>query len=152
MPERRTDPDTRGALDQRLDKIEAGYLARADTNHGLIQKYGRRTTRMLTLLAVVLIGLGILNIILNDNRVDDIQQSRVDITYGQCQGLNKRNRDTKAQLDAILKRVPANRQERAQASRVATGLLIDALAPVTDCEKQLDQRFGKSAVPSPDVR
>lgn len=171
MPERRTDQSTRDRITEleervtaRLDRIDRGYNERADTNAASIHRFAHRTTRMLAALAGLLVGLGVLNFVLNGDRIEDneraissIDQSRVDITFGNCRSLNERNRNTvaafDARLDAARKSGMFSREELAEArqSREFTVGLIDALAPKTDCLKQVRDRFGPDARPSPDV-
>jgi hypothetical protein len=139
------------ALRTRLDQIEAGYLKRADENRDLILHSSRRTSWILGLLVVVQLGLGGLSIALleqNGQRVDDIQQSRVDITYAQCVAINDRNRNTVAEYDRRFELarksglVSGQQLQRAKQSRDFTVGLVDRLVPVQDCDRQLVERFG----------
>lgn len=168
-PDRRVDQSTRDRIDEledrlagRLNTIETGYIGRADTNQGLIDRLTRRTTILLSVLAVILVGLGALNLVLNSDRIDDIErvvaennQSRIDITFNNCRSLNDRNRNTVAAFDARLDaarrsgRLSGEQLERARASRELTVGLINALAPRQDCRAQLRDRFGKGARPTP---
>lgn len=139
MPEelkKRLDPDTR----QRLEAIQAGY-----------ERWTRRTIWILRALVVATLALGVVSILLidsNANRVDDIQQSRVDITRQSCEAQNDRHDKTIAEYDdriAAAKKsglLTDEQLSRLQESRAFTVALIDALAPVQDCEALIADRFG----------
>jgi len=101
--------------------------------------------------------------------VKAVQQSRIDITYGQCNAQNDRHDRTIRQLDLVLlrsvgmtppKNTPLKKLEqmivtagspaespRLQQAHNSTVLLIEQLAKKTDCAKQLDQRFGRNHLP-----
>lgn len=140
MPEelkKRLDADTR----QRLEAIQAGY-----------EKWTRRTIWILRALVVATLALGVVSILLigaNSKRVDEIQQSRVEITRQTCEAQNDRNRKTIAAYDVRIAAAKASGElsreqlARLSESRAFTVALVDALAPVQDCDDLIRERFGK---------
>lgn len=155
--ERRKDPATRDRIDEliagtheRLDEIENGYLAAARQNRELIQQVRRRTTIILGMVVAILLAGGFANAKLiseNSERVDDIQQSRADVIYNNCADQNDRNRNTVAVFDRRIsdlehQQAPAAQLRRARQSREFTVGLINALAPVQDCDRLLVKRLG----------
>ena len=98
----------------------------------------------------------------SSNRVDAIQQSRVEITYDACLESNDRNTATVNQIDKVI----SERKEKIQASiensndpqeimtlkeqlknisvsRNTTVSLVNALAPKRDCVAFIIDRFGE---------
>jgi len=65
---------------------------------------------------------------------DDINRERAKNTLLNCQDVNRRHDKTIEQLDALIAKVPADRQKRARESRASTVLLINALVPRRDCQ------------------
>lgn len=69
------------------------------------------------------------------NLAERIQRERIRSIRENCEGSNARNRETKRRLDRLIVRLPPERRARAKASAAGTRLLIDALAPVRDCDR-----------------
>jgi hypothetical protein len=134
---KRLDADTR----QRLEAIQAGY-----------EKWTRRTIWILRALVVATLALGVVSILLigaNSERVDEIQQSRVDITRQTCEAQNDRNAKTVRAYDVRIAAARTSGQltreqiARLQESRAFTVALIDSLAPRQDCAQLIRERFAK---------
>lgn len=69
-----------------------------------------------------------------------IQRSRLDGIRSNCEDRNSRNRKTTMRLDALIKALPAGPEKRrAVRNRDGTKLLINALAPVRDCDALVDK-------------
>lgn len=69
------------------------------------------------------------------NLAEQIQEERVRSIRENCEASNARNRETKRRLDRLIRELPVERRARAKASAAGTRLLIDALAPVRDCDR-----------------
>ena len=75
-----------------------------------------------------------------------IQDSRRDAIRNACEEQNERNRETIAQLDALLltlrnnPEVPQAEKDRSQRNRQGTILLIEALAPSQNCDDLVKRR------------
>jgi hypothetical protein len=67
----------------------------------------------------------------------DIQAQRVSSIVQSCEQQNARHDATIATLDRLIRQQPAGQRRRAERSRASTVLLIDALAPMRDCQKVL---------------
>lgn len=79
------------------------------------------------------------------NRVDDVQQSRAELTYISCLEQNERNVDArKAIKDIFDVSVQHGEQTQAEANtaQAATDTIIAALAPHRDCQALVEERFG----------
>jgi hypothetical protein len=74
------------------------------------------------------------------NLAEQIQRERARNIRSGCAESNARNRNTKRELDRLISELPARRRERAQASSAGTRLLIDALAPVRDCDSLVERQ------------
>jgi hypothetical protein len=74
------------------------------------------------------------------NLAEQIQRERARNIRSGCVESNARNRNTKRELDRLISELPARRRERAQASSAGTRLLIDALAPVRDCDSLVERQ------------
>lgn len=88
---------------------------------------------------------------LNGDRVDDIQSSRVQNTYNNCEEQNARNENTIAVFDKRIAEgvksgeLKGQRLQRARESRAFTVGLIGALAPHQNCLQLVRTRFGAEA-------
>lgn len=80
-----------------------------------------------------------------DERIEDINRSRAEISHTACLDQNSRHDATIDRLDelidAAVAREPA-REREIRASRASTLILIEALAPQQDCEQLSMERFG----------
>jgi hypothetical protein len=76
-----------------------------------------------------------------------IQSSREETVRTSCIEQNERHDDTITALDKLLAEVNgrpgAPSPQELQQSRTATVLLIDALAPLRDCEQRVDELVGR---------
>lgn len=82
----------------------------------------------------------------NRRAIDKINDSRIQITYVNCQETNKRNIDTKKQLRALIDKAIEKTPERKvqlENSFIQTSLLINALDPIQDCKALVQKRFGR---------
>lgn len=112
--------------------------------------YSEQTIRQLIVLRNVLLCALIVAAVANGilfyfvhQQGQQIQRERRVAIVRQCQDQNERHAETISILDAQIQRLPPDRRARAEASRSATVLLIDALAPLRDCDKLAD-KFVKS--------
>jgi hypothetical protein len=81
------DRRSNGEQRDRLDEIEKGYKARADANQHAIHVWGTRTTRLLIVLTLLLLGLGGWSVILSSRQSDTlvrVQHSRTEATAVTC--------------------------------------------------------------------
>jgi type VI protein secretion system component VasK len=69
-----------------------------------------------------------------------IQKERERSIRTTCEEQNKRNKSTVRALDQLIEQAPASRRDRARQSRAGTVLLINALAPMQDCEELVRDR------------
>lgn len=79
------------------------------------------------------------------NRVDDVQKSRAELTYIGCLEQNERNLAATAAIKELFDAsVAAGEQTRAEADTAvaATKQIIDALAPHRNCQALVKARFG----------
>lgn len=79
------------------------------------------------------------------NRVDDVNQSRAELTYIGCLEQNERNVAANSAIKKLFDRSVANgEQTRAEADTAvqATKSIIDAIAPHRDCQALVEDRFG----------
>lgn len=80
-----------------------------------------------------------------ESRVDDVQESRAEITYIGCLEQNERNEAARAAVKTIFDQsVAAGEQTREEADTAiaATASIVDALAPTRDCQALVEARFG----------
>jgi hypothetical protein len=86
----------------------------------------------------IVVAIAIIKALGTSNKANElahaIQEQRVTQAHDNCLDENTRHRNTVATLDGVIARLPAARRKQAEASRQFTVLLIDALAPVRDCE------------------
>jgi hypothetical protein len=74
---------------------------------------------------------------------EQIQRERIRSIRLSCEAQNRRNRNTIETLDElILGMPPGPRKKRAKQNRVGTVLLINALAPVRDCDRLVEDTAG----------
>lgn len=135
MPDRRIDYEAR----KRLEQVQIGY-----------ERFAHRVYLILAVLVAVQLGIGALSLyLLGQNRerssqvariVDQIQRERARNILAACEDQNKRNGDTKAEVERLASRAPArpDREERI----AATNLLIDRLAPVRNCPALVARQVG----------
>lgn len=89
----------------------------------------------------------------NSDRVEEIQQERAANIVRGCRDQNKRHDDTVMQLDALLTIAKLSvagepgRAEQIEQSRDFTVALIDALAPVRDCQAVIEQQIPSGSQP-----
>ena len=99
-------------------------------------------SKVVIVLLVLACLLGVGNGVMNAINIGRIQQSREDSIRSQCAELNERHDQTISALDAEiakLRRTDPARAARAEAGRVGTVRLIEALAPRRDCERRVQQ-------------
>lgn len=87
-----------------------------------------------------------------ERRVDAVNRSRAETTYAACLEQNAENANAIAVVTDIFdESVEAGEQTRAEADTAldATSTIINALAPVRDCEALVRERFGY--IPQGDV-
>lgn len=96
----------------------------------------RTVKRWLRILVVSTLALAAFTYYLDQDQTGEIQDQRRDTIITACQEQNARHDATLEQLDVLISKIPKSdpRHDRAQQSRASTALLIDALAPVRDCE------------------
>lgn len=123
-------------IDIRLAKIQKGY-----------ERWARRTFVILLLIVVAWIVTAIGGFYFvgqNHNRVDEIQQSRIDATLNGCRDQNFRRRQTIRRLDSLIekaKKAAPEKEAELKRQRKSTVFLIDSLAPHRDCKLLIKQRF-----------
>ena len=64
-----------------------------------------------------------------------IQQQRAEGILRNCMDQNQRHRSTIATLDSVIAQLPKSQRAQAIKNRNFTVLLIDALAPLQDCQR-----------------
>lgn len=106
--------------------------------HEKVLKALRRLFRITALLVLVTVATALIAAFLyreNRLRTDDIQSQRRSSIFASCHATNLRNKNTIKTLDDILKSRKMSPAERKQAkqSRAFTVLLINALAPRSNC-------------------
>lgn len=79
-------------------------------------------------------------------RVDDIQQSRIEITRETCEDQNDRNEQTTDLINRIAREDETHgsvtEAAAAERFRTRTLILLNAIIPVRNCEQQIKERFG----------
>lgn len=126
--------DRRGDERRRGDRELARRLDRVDK---IVAKMSRRTTIILSVVAVTTILLALANVyLLNENgkRADEIQAERAAAVRASCEETNHRHDSTIAKLHELVAAIP-QRQRRlaAQRNQASTVALIEALVPRRDC-------------------
>lgn len=122
--DQRTDDETR----ERLAAIQKGY-------ERWTSKAGRAIVVMIVFNVLVAGVLGYLYWQIQDSRRDGVRIS--------CREQNERHDSVIVTLDSLIADMPAGeRRDRAQQSRAATVLLLEALAPRRDCEQRTRQLVG----------
>jgi hypothetical protein len=86
----------------------------------------------------IVVAIAIIKAVSTSNKASDlaqaIQRQRVSQARDNCLDENARHKNTVDTLDGLIADLPAARRKQAEASRQFTVLLIDALAPVRDCD------------------
>jgi len=106
----------------------------------------------IALVLAVMLTCGVAVWAINSNREDaasaqdlaeQIQRERIRSIRSNCEAQNRRNRRTIETLDElILGMPPGPRKKRAKQNRVGTVLLINALSPVRDCDRLVEDTAG----------
>lgn len=78
---------------------------------------------------------------------DEMDQSRVNITYRACREQNDRHDQTLARLNNLVSALPAPERKRAERNSAGSKALIETLAPHQDCRALVRHRFGEDAQP-----
>jgi hypothetical protein len=115
----------------------------AEEKRALIMRWDRIVLGCVLIAIPILVSLGLF-LWEFERRVDDIQQSRAEITYMVCLDQNQRNTDATEAVNAIF----AEAIERGAdpdtltPAREGTQTVIDALAPIRDCAFMVERQFG----------
>lgn len=78
---------------------------------------------------------------------DEMDQSRVNITYRACREQNDRHDQTLARLNNLVSALPAPERKRAERNSAGSKALIETLTPHQDCRALVRHRFGEDAQP-----
>lgn len=111
-----------------------------------------RLYRAMLSFALVLAAAGILLAVVLFGRVSDqqnsLQQSRVDITYQNCDEQNDRHDKAFNKLGELIAGLPPRRRARAKEGEAGTKALIETIAPKQNCLRLVQRRFGDTPRPS----
>lgn len=89
---------------------------------------------------VVITGVVALSLLAQQDTLNKIQQSRVEIGRESCRAQNDRHDATIRKLDELVAALPPGpRKRQAEESRAGTVQLIEALAPRRDCGALVEQ-------------